>query len=54
MAVKVKKGMGGSNGGRGRYERTETLKSMSSKRRRQEGKRQSGKPCDEHGKLIYN
>ena len=36
--IKVKKGMGGSRNGRGRYEPTETLKSLSKKRRRQEGK----------------
>lgn len=38
---KLKKGMGGSNGGRNRYEKTEVLKSNSKKRRRLEDKQES-------------
>jgi hypothetical protein len=37
--MKVKSGMGGSRGGRGRREKTGTLKKLSKKLRRSEGKK---------------
>lgn len=37
--IKIKKGMGGSRCGRGRWEPTAYLKSISKKRRRAEGKK---------------
>jgi hypothetical protein len=37
---KIKRGMGGSNGGRSRWEKTEVLKKNSKKLRRQEGKKE--------------
>ena len=36
--MKVKRGMGGSRCGRGRYEPTEILKKLSKKKRRSQGK----------------
>jgi len=42
MATKIKRGMGGSNGGRGRREPTAVLKRESKKARRKEGKRECG------------
>ena len=48
---KIKNGMKGSNGGRGRYKKTEVLKNDSKKRRRQQGKEESNVErdtcCDE-------
>jgi hypothetical protein len=37
--LKVKKGMGGSNGGRNRWMKTEYLKAESKKKRRTQGKK---------------
>ena len=42
VKCKIKSGMKGSNGGKGRYKKTEILKNDSKKRRRQEDK----KECD--------
>ncbi len=39
--AKIKRGMKGSNAGRGRYEKTAVLKNDSKKRRRAEGKREA-------------
>jgi len=36
--MKIKKGMKGSNGGRGRWSKTEVLKKLSKKARRKQGK----------------
>lgn len=41
MSIKLKSGMGGSRGGRGRTEKTATLKGESKKRRRAAGKQES-------------
>lgn len=39
MGIKIKNGMKGSNGGKGRWEPTAVLKKMSKKARRSEGKK---------------
>lgn len=44
MSIKLKSGMGGSRGGRGRTEKTATLKGESKKRRRAAGKRETSQP----------
>lgn len=41
MAVKIKKGMGGSRNGKGRWDLTEHLKKVSKKRRRRLDKKAS-------------
>lgn len=39
--TKIKSGMGGSRNGRGRWEKTETLKQESKKKRRRQGRHEA-------------
>jgi len=40
VSLKIKRGMVGSNGGKSRWERTETLKTLSKKLRRTQAKKE--------------
>lgn len=47
--TKIKTGMGGSQNGRGRWEKTETLKKESKKKRRHQGRHEARESLQDAG-----